>query len=56
MESGPYLFPGIDLGFLFVASFGELIFLVWLAGWGIRLREPIRDQGPIGAAQAIRHG
>ncbi len=40
MEAGPYLLPGIDLGFLFVATFGELILLVWLIGWGTRLSEP----------------
>jgi hypothetical protein len=40
MEAGPYLLPGVDLGFLFVASFGELILLVWLIGWGMRLRDP----------------
>jgi len=37
MEAGPYLLPGIDLGFFFVATFGELILLVWLIGWGTRL-------------------
>jgi hypothetical protein len=40
MESGPYLAPGIDFGFLFAATCGELILLVWLVGWGTRLREP----------------
>ncbi len=40
MEAGPYLLPGIDLGFLFVATFGELILLMWLIGWGTRLSEP----------------
>jgi len=40
MEAGPYLLPGIDLGFLFVTAFGELIFLVWLIGWGTRLSDP----------------
>ena len=44
MESGPYLLPGIDLSFLFVATFGELILLVWLIGWSTRLREPIMNQ------------
>src|SRR5712692_74392 len=44
MEAGPYLLPGIDLGFLFVASFGELILLVWLIGWGTRLSEPITNR------------
>ena len=34
------ILPGTNLGFLFVASFGELVFLVWLIGWGTRLREP----------------
>jgi hypothetical protein len=40
MESGPYLWPGVDLGFLFVATFGELFLLVWLIGWGTRLPGP----------------
>jgi hypothetical protein len=40
MEAGPYLLPGIDLGFLFVASLGELVLLVWLVGWGTRLGDP----------------
>lgn len=44
MESGPYLFPGVDLGFLFVATFGELILLVWLIGWGTRLSEPVPNR------------
>jgi len=46
MESVPYLFPGIDLGFLFVATFGELFLLVWLIGWGTRLRERVADRAP----------
>jgi Domain of unknown function (DUF4386) len=41
IESGPYLFPGVNLGIVWVATFGELILLVWLIGWGTRLREPI---------------
>ena len=36
--SGRYL--GVDLGFLFYASFGELILLAWLIGWGTRLKDP----------------
>lgn len=39
-EAGPYLLPHADLGFLLVTSFGELILLIWLIGWGTRLREP----------------
>jgi hypothetical protein len=38
-EAGPYLFPGVNFGFLFVTSFGELVFLIWLIGWGLRLKE-----------------
>lgn len=41
MESGPYVVPGVDLGSLFVATFGELVLLVWLIGWGTRLKEPV---------------
>jgi hypothetical protein len=40
LEVGPYLLPGVDLGFLFVATLGELFLLVWLIGWGTRLKEP----------------
>jgi hypothetical protein len=40
IEVAPYLLPGINLGFLWVATFGELILLVWLIGWGARLTEP----------------
>jgi hypothetical protein len=39
-ESGPYLLPGANLGFLMITSLGELVFLVWLVGWGVRLKEP----------------
>jgi Domain of unknown function (DUF4386) len=40
MQSAPYFLPHVDLGFLFVATLGELVFLVWLVGWGVRLKEP----------------
>ena len=39
-EAGPYVLPHADLGPLVVTSFGELILLVWLIGWGTRLKEP----------------
>jgi hypothetical protein len=29
----------VDLGLLFIATFGELFLLVWLIGWGTRLKE-----------------
>jgi hypothetical protein len=44
MEAGTYLLPGIDLGFLFIATFGELLLLVWLIGWGTRLSEPTTNR------------
>jgi hypothetical protein len=44
MEAGPYLVPGIHLGFLFVATFGELLLLVWPVGWGTRLGEPAANR------------
>ncbi len=37
----PYLYPDAEIGFVFAAFFGELVFLVWLAIWGWRIREPI---------------
>ena len=41
-EASPYLLPQADLGFLVVTSFGELILLAWLIGWGTRLKETNR--------------
>ncbi len=35
-----YLFPQATLGFLQVVFVIELVFMVWLLGWGWRLREP----------------
>lgn len=37
---GPYLYPDLDLGFLFVTFFGELIFAIWLLARGWRIPEP----------------
>jgi hypothetical protein len=37
----PYLFPDAELGFVFAAFFGELVFLVWLAIWGWRIPDPV---------------
>jgi hypothetical protein len=39
MQAGNYLLPGVNLGFLFVTTFGELVLLVWLVGWGTRLKD-----------------
>ena len=36
----PYLYPDLDLGFLFVTFFGELVFAVWLVVRGWRIPEP----------------
>ena len=35
-----YLFPNAALGFLNVFFVAELIFMVWLLGWGWRIQEP----------------
>jgi Domain of unknown function (DUF4386) len=35
-----YLFPNASLGFLKVFFLAELIFMVWLLGWGWRIPEP----------------
>jgi hypothetical protein len=37
----PYLYPDAEIGFVFAAFFGELLFLAWLAIWGWRIPEPI---------------
>ena len=38
----PYLYPGVEVGFVFVAFLGELVFVAWLAIWGWRIPEPTR--------------
>jgi Domain of unknown function (DUF4386) len=45
IQSAPYLFPGTRLGFLWITTAGELFLLVWLIGWGTRLRDPAVDRG-----------
>lgn len=39
-QLGPYLYPDLKLGFLFVIFFGELIFAIWLLVRGWRIPEP----------------
>jgi len=36
---GVFFFPGVDLGFLMITFFGELIFMLWLLIKGWRIRE-----------------
>jgi Domain of unknown function (DUF4386) len=36
----PYLYPHARLGFVFIAFFGELVFMLWLLFRGWKLREP----------------
>jgi hypothetical protein len=36
----PYLYPQAGLGWLFITSFGELVFMLWLLIRGWRLEEP----------------
>jgi hypothetical protein len=35
----PYLFPGVDLGFLMITFFGEAVFMLWLLVRGRKLEE-----------------
>lgn len=39
-QLSPYLYPGASLGFLNAFFMVELIFMVWLLGWGWRIEEP----------------
>jgi hypothetical protein len=39
-----YLFPNASLGFLNVFFLAELVFMVWLLGWGWRIPEPTMRQ------------
>ena len=39
-QLGIYLYPDAPLGFLSVFFLAELIFMVWLLGWGWKVKEP----------------
>lgn len=39
-EFGPYLLPDADLGFLYIAYTGEIIFMLWLLIRGWKIQEP----------------
>lgn len=39
-ELQPYLYPHVNVDFLFVTFFGELLFMLWLLIMGWRIREP----------------
>jgi hypothetical protein len=41
-EVVPFFVPGIDLGLLFIAFMGELVFMVWLLVRGWKIQEPGR--------------
>jgi hypothetical protein len=36
----PYLFPNVDVDFIFVTFFGELIFMRWLLTMSWRIKAP----------------
>jgi len=40
-QLGAYLYPGASLGFLNAFFAMELVFMVWLLGWGWRIKEPV---------------
>ncbi len=54
MEAGRYVLPATNLGFLWITTFGELIFLAWLVGWGTRLKEPAAARAPAEPGPAPR--
>jgi len=39
-ELQPYLYPNVNVDFLFVTFFGELLFMLWLLIMGWRIKEP----------------
>ena len=39
-QLAPFLYPDAPLGFLSVFFLAELIFMVWLLGWGGRIKDP----------------
>ena len=45
----PYLYPDLEIGFVSAAFFGEVVFLVWLAIWGWRIRDPFPSAEPLAA-------
>lgn len=40
-ELQPYLYPSVNVDWLFVTFFGELVFMLWLLIMGWRLKEPV---------------
>jgi hypothetical protein len=43
----PYLYPDAEIGFVFAAFTGELVFVLWLAIWGWRVRDPFPATKPL---------
>ncbi len=39
-DSGPYLMAGANLEFLLIPTFAEVFLLVWMIGWGTRVKLP----------------
>lgn len=43
----PYLYPNVNVDFLFITYFGELIFMLWLLIMGWRIVQPARTAAPV---------
>jgi hypothetical protein len=41
---GPYLFPGLNLRWVMILFFGELIWMLWLLIRGWKIEEPVAEQ------------
>jgi hypothetical protein len=40
IELRPYFWPAANLGWIFLGTFGEIVFMLWLLIMGWRIREP----------------
>jgi Domain of unknown function (DUF4386) len=45
IELRPYLWPTANLSWLFIGTFGEIVFMIWLLTMGWRIREPTAVRG-----------
>jgi len=45
IELRPYFWPAANIGWIFIGTFGEIVFMVWLLIMGRRIAEPIVLKG-----------
>lgn len=49
----PYLYPGIDIGWIMVLFFGEVVFMIWLLARGWRLPAAELETGVVGHPRGV---